>query len=303
MKVSQLMTTRPLCASPEERPEELRRLMEAARVHHLPLVDDGMLVGLWVATEEGPLVLLAPERAHETTPGADANEALAALLGDREAVVVWGEGERPLGVLTRADALRILRSAMVMELGVRHLRPVMFRLVGPAEAGKSTLLLRTIERLRRCDVAVVQANTERTEAAPSETMAGAPVLDARDAHWAKGLERAAKMLPDAQAIFVEDRDGPPVLESWSGFGGDVQVIVVPPERVAAVPPDTLREAHALVVTKLDLAPEGFDLEAARTALHEHAPHLPVFGVAALHDDRGMEAWSRWVEGQVLSRQH
>jgi Ni2+-binding GTPase involved in maturation of urease and hydrogenase len=266
-------------------------------------VDDGMLVGLWVATKEGPLVLLAPEHAHETTPGADAAEAFAALMEDREAVVVWGEGERPVGVLTRADALRILRSALVRELGARHLRPVIVRLLGPAEGGKSTLLLRTVERLRRCDVAVVQANTERADVAPAETMAGAPVLDARDAHWAKGLERAARMLPGAQGIFVEDRDGPPVLETWSGFGGDLQVIVVPPDLIGDVSPDTLREAHALVVTKLDLAPEGFDLEEARSAIHQHAPHLPVFGVAALHDDRGIEEWSRWVEGQVLSRQH
>jgi Ni2+-binding GTPase involved in maturation of urease and hydrogenase len=276
--------------------------MEAARIHHLPLVDEGRLVGLWLATDEGPIVMLAPERAHEATPDADAYEAVAALLRGSEAVVVWGEGERPVGVLTRTDALRIMRSALALgRVGGRDIRPVVLRFVGPAGAGKSTLTLRTIERMRRCEVAVVQANAERSAAETTRAVAGAPVLDARDAHWRKGLQRCVELLGDAQLIIVEDRDGPP--ELGTGIGEDMQVLVVPPEELEAIAPETLKEAQALLITKLDVAPEGFDLEAVRAEMRVHVPHLPIFGVAALHDDRGLEEWQQWLEGRVLSRQH
>jgi Ni2+-binding GTPase involved in maturation of urease and hydrogenase len=205
-------------------------------------------------------------------------------------------------VLTRADALRIMRSALALgSVGHRQIRPVVLRLVGPADAGKSTLMLRTIERMRRCEVAVVQANAAAAGSEPARAMAGAPVLDASDAHWRKGLQRCVELLGDAQLIIVEDRDGPP--ELGTGLGEDMQVLVVPPGALGAITPQSLKEAQALVVTKLDVAPEGFDLGAALAAIHAHVPQLPVFGVAALHDDRGLEEWQRWLEGRVLSRQH
>jgi CBS domain-containing protein len=302
MKVEDVMTTRPLCVNPEERPAELSRLMDAARIHHLPLVAEGRLVGMWVATPEGPLVMLGPERVHETTPGADAKEAFAALLEGQEAVLVWDEGERPAGLLTRADAMAILRSALDRGTGQRVIRPVVLRLVGPAGAGKSTLLLRTVERLRRCDVAVVQANADVSESAPSGSMADAPVLQARDAHWRKGFERCVTLLGDAaQLIIVEDRDSPP--ELGPGLGEDMQVLVVRPGDLESISPGTLQDAQAVVVTQLDRAPAGFDLGRAAEELRTRAPHLPVFGVAVLHDDRGLDAWQHWLEGRVLSRQH
>jgi len=178
---------------------------------------------------------------------------------------------------------------------------MVLRLVGPAGAGKSTLMVRTIERLRRCEVAVVQANAERAETAPQSSVAGAPVLEAGDAHWRKGLDRCVRLLGDAQLIIVEDRDGPP--ELGPGIGEDMQVLVVRPQDLTAISPKTLQEAQALVITQLDAAPGGFDLASAVEGLRVHAPHLPVFGVAALHDDRGLDAWQHWLEGRVLSRQH
>jgi CBS domain-containing protein len=301
MKVADIMTTRPLCVGPDERPGELRRLMEAAQVHHLPLVSEGRLVGLWLATDEGPLVMLAPERAYETGPGTDAREALEALLGGQEAVVVWDKGERPAGLITRADAVRILRGALDMGLGRRHIRPVVLRLVGPAGAGKSTLMVRTIERLRRCEVAVVQANAEARQTAPQDSVAGAPMLEASDAHWAKGLDRCIRLLDEAQFIIVEDRDGPP--ELGPGLGEDLQVLVVRPQDLESISPGSLKDAQAVVITQLDLAPAGFNLASAVEGVHVHAPHLPVFGVAPLHDDRGLVQWQHWLEGRVLPRQH
>jgi hypothetical protein len=37
------------------------------------------------------------------------------------------------------------------------------------------------------------------------------------------------------------------------------------------------------------------------AVRARFPDVQVFAVAAGHDDRGLDAWARWVEAQVLSR--
>jgi Ni2+-binding GTPase involved in maturation of urease and hydrogenase len=162
-------------------------------------------------------------------------------------------------------------------------------------------MLRTIELLRRCEVAVVQANATAKEAEPSRTLGGTRVLDARDAHWRKGFERCVDLLGDAQLIIVEDRDGPP--QVGAGLGEDLQVIVAPPEALDGISVDSLQNAQAVVISKMDLAPEGFDLARHVEAMKAHAPHLPVFAVAATHDDRGLESWQHWLEARVLSRQH
>ena len=82
-------------------------------------------------------------------------------------------------------------------------------------------------------------------------------------------------MADAQLIVVEDRDGPP--ELGPGLGEDLQILVVPPEAIGQVDAETLKDAQALVVTKLDQAPKGFDLAAARDRLHAASPTCPCSG--------------------------
>src|SRR5207344_396239 len=118
---------------------------------------------------------------------------------------------------------------------------------------KSTLMLRTIELMGRCQVAVVQANAEGPQREPAATLAGAPVLDAPAAHWRAGLQECIDRLAGAQLIVVEDRDGPP--ELGPGLGEDLQILVVPPDAVGQIAAETLKDAQAVVVTKLDQAPK------------------------------------------------
>ena len=303
MKIADVMTVRPLVVRAEEGEDEVRWLMDAARVHHLPLVYDGKLVGLWVTTGDGPLVLLSPDAVHETTPGADALGAMAELLGGREAVVVWDDqDEQPVGVLTRTDALRLMRMALDRFYAGRRVRPVVARLIGPAGAGKSRLVIGTLERLRRCRATIViQANPAHHGAPAAPEAAGVRVIDAPEVHWAKGFGEVIGRLPDAQLIMVEDRDGPPAL--GHGMGEDLQVLVVAPPHLDAITPTTVREAGAVVITNLDRAPAGFDYEAAVARLREHHAMVPVFGVTAADDDPGMDAWCRWLEAVVLARGH
>lgn len=293
MRVRDVMSARPIVVG--ERSSDVRHLMELGAVHHVPVVEGGRVVGLWLRTDEGPLVMLGPESVHETVPGADAADAMRALASGAEAVVVWDSGV-PAGVLTRTDLMQVVRTAMARGVGRRHPRPVVVRLIGTARCGKTTLLVRTLALLGRLDVAVVQGNG--SAGGDAGRLAGAPVLDAPDAHWRAGLGRAVERLADAQLILVEDRDGP--LEEGRGIGEDLQVLVVAAADLATVDPARLEEVAAVVVTCADAGhDDGID-ERLR-ALAERRPGLDAFVTAAGHDDRGLDAWASWLEGQVLRR--
>ena len=134
-----------------------------------------------------PSCCSAPERVHETHPDVDATDAIEALLGDAEVVFVWDSGV-PAGILTRSDVLAIVRAALGRGIGRRHPRPCVLRLAGPAGAGKTTLIIRTLPLLGRIDTAVVQANA--AEAGDAGALAGARAVDDPHAHWRAGLTRA-----------------------------------------------------------------------------------------------------------------
>ncbi|MFN0280828.1 MAG: CBS domain-containing protein [Kineosporiaceae bacterium] len=293
MKVREVMSTRPIVVG--ERSGEVSGLMRTAGVHHVPVVEAGRLVGLWLATEEGPLVMLGPEHVHETTADADASKALEALAGGAAAVLVWDAGTAA-GVLTRTDLIALVRAALGRGLGRRHPRPLVIRLAGPAGAGKTTLLVRTLALLGRLEVAVVQANA--ATAADDGRLAGAHAIDEPGAHWRAGLARVVERLADSQLIMVEDLDGP--VDLTHGIGEDLQVAVVPATALAELSPDRLADAQALVATRADEAPEN-DVEDALAAFRTGCPGLHTFATAAGHDDRGLAAWAHWIEGEALRR--
>lgn len=291
MKLRDLMSVEPLTVGPDTAPETLRRIMEAGRVHHLPLVDGDQLVGMWVASDAGPIVLLGPERVGAASPDADAVEAVRLLLEGSEAVVATESG-RPVGILTRSDALRIMEEGLASAAARRVPPPLVLRLVGPAQAGKTTLLLRTLPRLRECEVGIVEANRRpQRERLPSR-VEGATVMYAPEAHWRKGLRDAVAHLGGADIILVEDRDQAPRL--GVGLGEDLQVIVIPVAQAGAVDASSLREAQAVVVTKLDESPEA-DIEAVRARLVGENPRIAVFAVGQGDGDSGFEGWCRWLE--------
>lgn len=300
MKLSDVMARHPLLADPSTPGDELAELMETARVHHLPLVDDDRVVGLWLATEKGPMVLVGPERVAEMAADADAVEAMGLLFEGADAVIAREKG-RIVGLLTQADLLKLVQTALSRGLGERANAPVVIQLVGPAGAGKSTLLMRTIPLLRTCEVGVVGGPGLASRPAPSEGIEGAPLVVEQHPERDAALSRAVRGLGEVEAVFVEARDEMP-----SGAARppcDYMVIVVPADAVETISPDLMRVAEAVVITKLDVAPEGFDLALARDALRRTAPHLDVIGVAAATDSRGMDVWRRWLRSRVLPRRH
>jgi Ni2+-binding GTPase involved in maturation of urease and hydrogenase len=295
MRAKDVMTAHPILVSAAEtdRPT-LLRLMEDAEVHHLPIVENGLLLGVWVATDDGRVIMLGRDRVAEISSDSDADAGMRALVGDAEAVLVR-DADLPVGVITRSDVLGIVRTALGRGVGRRHPRPTVFRLAGRAGAGKTTLIMRSLGHLGRFDTVVVQANGSES-GLPED----AGVREVRDpsAHWRAGLERVINRLADAQLILVEDRDGAPDL--GRGIGEDMQVAVVPVAEVGDLSPELLADAQAVVVTQADTA-SLHEAQKAVEALDERCPGLAIFVVAAGHDDRGLDEWVRWIGRHVMRR--
>lgn len=293
MKVRDVMSSRPIVVG--EGARDARHLMELGRVRHVPVVEGTRLLGLWMATEEGPVVLLGPDQVREVDADDPASEAMDALVAGAEAVLVWDAGV-PAGMLTREDLSAVVRSAVAQGIGRRHPRPVVARLVGPAGAGKTTLLVRTLALLGRLRVAVVQANA--AVARDAGEIAGARAVDDPAAHWRAGLSRAVERLADTELILVEDLDGP--LELGRGIGEDLLVAVVPAAHAGDLTRRDLEEAQALVLTRADEVGDDA-LGAALSGVRERCGDVRVFTTAAAHDDRGLAAWVDWLGGEALRR--
>jgi len=292
MKLQDVMSIEPLTVGTDVPPETARRLMEDGRVHHLPIVDGEKLVGMWVATDAGPIVLLGPERLFETSPEVGALKAVEAMMGN-DAVVAMAEG-RPVGILTRTDALDLVRGGLATTQ--RVIPPLVVRFVGPARSGKTTLLLRTTAGLTHCHVGVIEANPEPPEQRLPAHVHGAPVAYAPAAHWRKGFREAIEHMGGLDVILVEDRDQPP--EASIGLGEDVQIIVVPLADAGTIHVSSLVDAQAVVLTKPGEAP-GVDEPEERARLRRANPNLGVFVVGLADDDRGMRTWQMWLEARLL----
>src|SRR5262249_62276775 len=130
----------------------------------------------------------------------------------------------------------------------------------------------------------IQGNAPAAGEPGERTLAGAPLVDAPNAHFRRGFHEALGQMAGVELVAVEDRDGPPVL-SDRGLGETVRVLVVTPADALEIPEDSLAEADAVVVTKLDRAPPELAPERLARALCRHHPAPLVGGVAAGPDGR------------------
>ena len=298
MKAKDVMTRHPILVSAADRERDgLLELMRDADIHHLPVVEDGMLLGVWVATDDGQMLMLGPERVREVSSDADADAGVRALMGDAEVVLVRDAG-LPVGVITRSDVLGIVRTAIGRGIGRRHPRPTVIRIAGRNGAGKTTLIMRSLAQLGRFDAVVVQANAAEEDAAPAGDAAAATHVVEPSAHWRSGLDRVVTRLADSELILVEDRDGE--LDLAHGIGEDVQVAVVPVAGLGELRPDQLADAQAVVATHAEGLSDA-ELTEAVAAVRARCPGLEVFAVGAVGDDPGLAEWVRWVSKQVMRR--
>jgi hydrogenase nickel incorporation protein HypB len=294
MKVRDVMTAYPLLATAREADHDrVRALMEDAEVHHVPVIEGDLVVGVWARGPDDSVLLLGPDRVAEVPADAEADEAMAMLMRDAEVVLVRDRG-LPAGILTRSDALAILRAALGRGVGRRYRRPTVIRVAGSRGSGKTTLIMRTLAALGDVDAVVLQAN----QATDPEAARGAREVVDPSAHWRAGLGRAVARISEARLILVEDRDEQPDLAH--GIGEDVQVAVVTADEIDALPIDRLSDAQAIVVTHVDSS--GLhDVPGIRALCEQRWPGLAVFAVATTAGDPGMEEWVRWVRRQVERR--
>ncbi len=301
MRVSDVMTRVPLTASPDATAEEVAALAEAAHIHHLPLVDGQEVVGLWLATDEGPTVLISAEKVGRVDASEPAQKAVDQLLGDQEIVLAW-EGSEPVGVVTRTDLKRVLDTAMARGYGERHHHtPLVVRFFGGASSGKTTLIMRTIPRLRHWQSGVIEACRPTDQEPDRRQREGQPVVFDERAHYRSVLPQVIGGLGPVDVVFFEDRDRPDV--PHDELGESLRVFVVAAGDVAGLDPGDFVDVEAVVISKLDVAPDHFDLAAAREMIKAVAPRVEVFGVAAAADQRGLDEWQAWLEKQCLPRLH
>jgi Ni2+-binding GTPase involved in maturation of urease and hydrogenase len=299
MRAKDVMTSHPILVSAAEQDRAaLRRLMEDADIHHLPIVEDGHLLGVWVATGDGRVVMLGRDRVEELSSDASADAGMRALMGDAEAVLVRDAG-LPVGVITRSDVLGIVRTAIGRGIGRRHPRPTVVRIAGPSGAGKTTLIMRSLAHLGQFDAVVVQANVAAGDpGAETAEAAGVREVVEPSAHWRSGLERVVSRLADSELIMVEDRDGE--LDLAHGIGEDVQVAVIPAAEAGTLSALQLADAQAVVLTAADGLPPG-EIEEILATVERRCPGLATFVVASVQDDAGLDPWVRWVSMQVMRR--
>jgi Ni2+-binding GTPase involved in maturation of urease and hydrogenase len=293
MKVRDVMTAHPVLATAREADRErVRQLMEDADVHHVPVVDGDELVAVWAQGEDGSLFLLGGDRVVELPADADAADAMATLMRDAEVVLVREEG-LTTGILTRADALAIVRTALGRGVGRRHAHPTVIRVAGARGTGKTSLIMRTLARLSGVDAVVLQVNAAT---GPGTAGDAHEVVD-DTAHWRAGLSRAVSRLQDAQLILLEDRDAEPDLSR--GIGEDLQVAVIDATDAGRLPAARLRDAQAVVLTHADETDDG--AATAVATCRERFPGVQVFTVGPGAIDDGLDEWARWVARQVMRR--
>jgi Ni2+-binding GTPase involved in maturation of urease and hydrogenase len=293
MKVRDVMTAHPVLATARDADRErVRQLMEDADVHHVPVVEGDELVAVWAQGEDGSVFLLGGDRVVELPADADATEAMATLMRDAEVVLVRDEGI-PTGILTRADALAIVRTALGRGVGRRHRRPTVIRVAGARGTGKTSLIMRTLARLESIDAVVLQVNAPTGPG----TAGDARELVDETAHWRAGLARAVSRLQDAQLILLEDRDDEPDLSR--GIGEDLQVAVIDATDAGRLPAARLRDAQAVVLTHA-AETDGGPATAVATC-RERFPGVRVFAVGLGAEDDGLDEWARWVAREVMRR--
>ena len=141
MRVSEWMTPAPITVTPSTAVPKVQGLMRHRRIRHLPVLEDGRLVGIITdrdvrTVDPSPATSLGPGERHylferltvravmtrpvlTVTPGDSLAEAVRLMLENRIGCLPVLEGQRLVGILTGVDVLR----AFSTTLGVRAGRP------------------------------------------------------------------------------------------------------------------------------------------------------------------------------------
>ncbi len=299
LTVADFMTQTPATVNSEATGSEALELLDDGQIEHVPVIEDGACVGLWMRDSDHSLTLREGGLVGSARAENSAEIALNQLFEGKEAVLVW-QGAEPTGILTRSDVRRLVNEALVRGIGARGAQvPVVVRFLGPEGGGKGTLIMRTLPLLRHCQMGLVTSH-EPPEDFDRNSLEGCPALFGQDIKGPVGLDQTVRDLGDVQLVLLDDR--PDDYLAAGGIGEDLRALVIPVSELQSLKPETFASADALIVTKLDLDP-SFDFSGYRKWIMDEYPDLTVIGVAAALGDRGMHAWRRWLQRGYLPRLH
>jgi acetoin utilization protein AcuB len=125
LRVGDIMSVSPVTITPSTSVHEAQALMQQRKIRHLPVLQDGRLVGM-ISDRDIRLVLPSPatsltvwELRHlldkltvgevMTAPGCLVTEAVGRMLGHKVGALPVVEDRQVIGILTRTDVLRAFR--------------------------------------------------------------------------------------------------------------------------------------------------------------------------------------------------
>lgn len=173
-------------------------------------------------------------------------------------------------------------------------------------AGKTSLLVRTIERLLpRVPVAVVEGDQQTDRDAQRIRATGAPAVQintGKGCHLdAQRVQHAAGVLPLAAGgvLFIENV-GNLVCPAAFDLGEARKVVVLSVTEGEDKPlkyPDMFHVADLMILNKVDLLPHvDFDVDRCMAYARSVNPAIEVLLLSATRGD-GLDAWIAWIETQ------
>ena len=134
--IDRIMTTDPATVGPHDSAAEARRLLDSNVIHHLPVIEDGRLVGIVSATDFLKLHLLDDKLAIHARATVDQimetnlivlrqnatlREAAEKLcMGSFHALPVVDRHKRLVGIVTSSDLIGELLNALPVHARERH---------------------------------------------------------------------------------------------------------------------------------------------------------------------------------------
>jgi len=210
--------------------------------------------------------------------------------------------------ITEANSL--LAAALRDEFRQRDV--LVLDIVASPGAGKTSLLERTIERLKdELRIAVIEGDPTSTLDADRVEAAGVPAVQINTGggcHLEAGMIRAALgpdglSLDGADVIIIENVGNLLCPTGWD-LGEDAKVVVASLPEGDDKPlkyPMAFLAAQAAVINKIDLEPY-IPAKAARLRANALAvnPDLAVFEVSCL-TGAGLDAWLDWIRGRLSAK--
>jgi len=208
-------------------------------------------------------------------------------------------------VLARNDEFAAQNRARFAESGL-----FVFNIVSSPGAGKTSLLERTLERLRESTrIAVVEGDVQTDFDAQRVAKYGVPVVQIVTNG---GCHLEARLVQDALAeldlanldLLVIENVGNLVCPANYDLGEAMKVVLLSTTEGDDKPlkyPGMFRNASVLVINKTDLVPyAGCDLEAMRKNALSVNPNLTVFETSCT-TGAGLDAWCGWLRARAAER--